>query len=58
MAMASWMNHEDLRATEVKRLINKEQNEPLMIRAKPSDPMALISTHQLLANNRKISLDI
>jgi len=27
-----------------------------MIRVEPSDPMALISTHQLLANNPKISL--
>jgi len=45
MAMASWMNHEELRATEMKRLLIKEQNEPLMIRAEPSYPMALINTH-------------
>ena len=45
MAMASWMNHEELRAAEIRKLMIKEQNEPLMIRAETSDPMALISTH-------------
>ena len=55
MAMASWMNHEELRATEMKRLLIKEQNEPLMIRAEPSDPMELISTHNLLANDPQIA---
>lgn len=29
-------------------MMAKENNEPLMIREKPSDPMALISTHQQL----------
>lgn len=51
MAMASWMKHEEKRATEIKNLMAKEKNEPLMIRSDPSDPMALISTHQLLVNN-------
>ena len=50
MAMASWMNHEELRAAQIKILMIKEQNEPLMIRVEPSDPMELISTHNLLAN--------
>ena len=55
MAMASLMNHEDLRATEIKILMIKEQNELLMIRAKPLDPMALISTRNLLANDPQIA---
>jgi len=55
MAMASWMNHEELMASEIRKLMIKEQNEPLMIRVEPSDPMALINTHQLLANNPKIA---
>jgi len=55
MAMASWMNHEELRATEMKRLMIKEQNESLMIRFEPSDPMALINTHNLLANDPQIA---
>ena len=51
MAMASWMNHEELREAEIRRLMIKEHNEPLMIKAEPLDPMALISTHNLLAHN-------
>ena len=55
MAMASWMNHEELRVAKMKRLLIKEKNEPLMIRAEPSDPMALINTHNLLANDPQIA---
>ena len=32
-----------------------EQNEPLMVRAEPADPMALISTHNVLANDPQIA---
>jgi len=38
MAMASLMNHEELWVVEIKRLMIKEQNEPLMIKADPSNP--------------------
>jgi len=31
MAMASWMSHEEKRATKIKKLMEKELNEPLMI---------------------------
>ena len=55
MAMASWMKHEELRVVEIRRLMIKVQNEPLMIKAKPSNPMALISTHNLVANNPQIA---
>jgi len=55
MAMASWMNHEELRTVEMKKLLIKEQNEPLMIRAKSLDPMALISTQNLLANDPQVA---
>jgi len=55
MAMSSWMNHEELRTVEMKRLMIKEQNEPLMIRVEPSNPMALISTHNLLANDPQLA---
>jgi len=54
-AMASWMNHEELRAAKIRRFMVKEQNETLMIRAEPSDPMALISAQNLLANNPQIA---
>ena len=49
------MSHEELRAAEMKRLLIKEQNEPLMIRAELVDPMAFISTHNLLANDPHIA---
>jgi len=55
MAMASWMNHEELRAAKMKRMMTKEQNEPLMIRVEPLDPMALVSTHNLLSNDPQIA---
>ena len=42
MAFASWLNHEDQRATEAKSVMNRELNEPFFIRAKPEDPVALI----------------
>ena len=32
MALASWMNHEESRAAEIKRIMAREQNEPLFIR--------------------------
>ena len=51
MAMASWMNHEEKRATEVCNLVGRELNEPLMIRVEPDNPSAVISTHQHLANS-------
>jgi len=51
MAMASWMNHEEKRATEVRSIMSRELSEPLMIRAEPDDPLAVISTHQHLANS-------
>lgn len=35
--------------------MDKEQNEPLMIRAKPLDPMTLISTQNLLVNGPQIA---
>ena len=55
MAMASWMNHEELKAEEMKRLLVKEHNEPLMVRAEPSDPMAFIITHNLFTNDPQIA---
>lgn len=51
MGMVSWMNHEELRAVEMKRLMIKEQNESLVIRAEPLDPMALINTYNMLDND-------
>lgn len=50
MAMASWMNHEEKRAAEVRSIIGRVLSEPLMIRAELDDPSS-ISTHHHLANS-------
>ena len=55
MALASWMNHEESRVAEMKKILAREQTEHLMIRAKQSDPMALISTHNLIANDPQLA---
>lgn len=34
MPLAPWMNHEESRVAEMKRILAREQNEPLFIRAK------------------------
>ena len=51
MAFASWMNHEEKRAAEVKEIMNRELQEPLLIRAEPGDPTALILAHEHLSTN-------
>jgi len=45
MALASWMNHDEERVAKMKRILAREQIEPLMIRAEQSNPMVLISKH-------------
>ena len=55
MALASWMNHEESRAIEMKNILAREKIEPLMIRAQQLDPMALISTHNLIANDPQLA---
>lgn len=32
MALVSWMNHEEIRAVEMKKILAREQIEPLVIR--------------------------
>ena len=54
MALASSMNHEKSRAIEMKRILAREQNEPLLIRDEQSNPMALINTHNLIANDPQL----
>lgn len=55
MALASWMNHEEARATKMKRVLAKEEEKPLMIRAEQSNPMVVINTHNLIANDSNIA---
>ena len=39
MALASWINHEESSVAEIKRILAREQNKPLFIRAEHSNPM-------------------
>lgn len=57
MAMTSWLNHEEKRAAEVRSVMDRELHEPLLIRAKPGDPTALISAHQHLTTNSQTFLE-
>jgi len=50
------MNHEESRATEMKMILAREKTEPLLIRAEQSNPMALISTHNLIENDPQLEL--
>ena len=55
MDLESWMNHEEARVAEMKRILATDQKDPLMIRAEQSDPMAVISTHNLIANDPQLA---
>ena len=55
MALASWMNHEEVRATEMKKVLEKEETKHLMRRTKESIAMDVISTHNLITNDPKLA---
>jgi len=51
MALESWMNDEESRVVEMKRILARRQTEPLLVRAEQSNPMSLISTDNLITND-------
>ena len=55
MDLSWWMNHDESRAAEMKRILAREQTKPIFIRAKQSNPMGLISTHNLIANDPQLA---
>lgn len=55
MTLASWMNHEEERAAEMKKIIEKEETKPLMIISEHSNPIPIINTHNLIANYPQLS---
>ncbi len=57
MAMTSWLNHEEKRAAEVRNVMDRELQEPLLIITEPGDPSALISAHQHLATDSEALLE-
>ena len=55
MALESWMSHEEAKAIEMKILLAREEAEPLFIIAEQSNPMVVISTYNLIANDPKLA---
>jgi len=49
------MNHEEARTIELKKVMEREETEPLMIRAEQSNPMVVINTDNLIANDPKLA---
>ena len=56
MALASSMKHEKSRVAEMKRILAREKNKPLFTKAKQSNPMALINTHNIIENDPQLAL--
>ena len=50
MDLVSGMNHEEARAAEMNKILAREQTEPLMIKVEQSNPMVVITTHNLIVN--------
>jgi len=55
VAFSSWMNHEESRVVEMKRILAREKNEPLLIKVEQSNPIALIKNHNLIANDPQLT---
>ena len=55
MALASWMNHEEARATKMKKIMEREETKHLMTRAEQSNPMVVINTHNLITNHPQLA---
>ena len=49
------MNYEEASTIEVKKVMAREEIEPLMIRTKKSNPMVVINTHKLIVNDPKLA---
>lgn len=55
MALASWMGHEKARDDEVKRIVEKEEIEPLYIRGEQINSMDVISNHNIISNDAQLT---
>lgn len=49
MDLSSWLNHEDARAEEVRKVMTKEEKEPFYIKAELVSPKAIIKDHNLIS---------
>jgi len=54
MALASWMSHE-ANAKEMKRVLEREEREPLYIRVEQINLVVVISTHNIIANDPQLA---
>lgn len=55
IALASWMSHEEAKAKEVKRVLEREEKEFLYARAEQINSMVVISTHNIIINDPKLA---
>ena len=55
MALASWMSHEEVRAKEVKMVLEREERKPLYIIAEQINSMVVISIDNIIANNPQLA---
>ena len=51
MDFKPWMNHQEERAIEMKKIMAREETKPLMIRVEKSNSIDVINTHNLIAND-------
>lgn len=56
MALSSCMGDEKTRAEEVKRIVEKEEREPLYIKTEQINSMVVISNHNIISNDAQIVL--
>jgi len=51
MNLDSWLNNEEIRAKQVKKVMTKEEKEPFYIRAELVSPKAIINDNKLISND-------
>ena len=49
------MSHEEGKAKEVKRVLEREETKPLYIREEQINSLAIIRTHNLIANDPQLA---
>lgn len=49
------MNHEEARAKKVKRIVGKEEKEPIYIKEEKINSSVVINNHNIISNDAKTS---
>lgn len=55
MALASLMSHEEARDKEVKKVLEREEKDPIYIKEEHINSMTIISTHNIITNDPQLS---